>query len=852
MELQQKEIEILLYDDDVNISEWIKNSVYDFLNFSGMSISDPDKKCLNCPMSFDIETSSFIDKNRPTDDQYVVLPYTWQFGIYNHVLIGRYIQDFNDVLDGLQYFLKSEKIKQCKIYIHNINFEFFHTYRVLKNVDKKLLAYSKRNLIQFTIHDEISVKSQTIIFNDSYLLSQCNLKDTAEMCVRQIRKQPPIDYYVIRLPETPLSDTELQYCAYDVYAVNEYIYELLSLQLPKDIFKNFCDIPTTATGIVRKRLAHSIGFRSKNKTPEQLKYFNYLKKCNIKDFDQLKVFREIYSGGFTHASFGMCGKILKDVYHFDFTSSYPTVLLSEMYPMSSFSDLEVNRDKTEVNNKLLKKVYKNKNLSFFKNILFNTSVEQLRKKHIGFYARVKFFNIKLKPDVFEGILSVSKFYISGSDEETLKQRKLCRQFNGRLISHDFFECFLTDVDFYEVKKFYDFDNIKIYNCQIAKFDYLPFLFKREILIAYKQKTVLKDVVGSEIQYQHYKSLLNSFYGMTVSDPVRSEYEIKDYDITEVFDETEKQQEDKIKYANNNNQSFLYYPWGVWCTAYARSNLFTAIIECGSDYIYSDTDSVFIQNYQKHKTYFEKYDENIKNKIQKSIDMETIRTDFEFELQENNILNNISDVTEMERQLSELYNDYKTENNKKELETLYNECCNKYGKFKPLGIWSSEKPCKRFITLGAKRYLEEYFDVPKGKTDNIQFTFSGIKKDALLKYFRKNYPDNDAIFMKLQEIYNSGIDVTLDNVNSDKSTNFYIDHCQSGVMSDNCFSRKGEKYQGVNYQYQGYGGYYFAPVPFEIKVSESISDFMYGLNYTMTIDKKLGRTYMNDVKKGDKK
>ena len=843
MELQQKDIEILLYNDDVNISEWLKNSVYDFLKFSGMTISDPKGKCLNCPMSFDIETSSFIDKNRPTDDQCVVVPYTWQFGIYNHVLIGRYIKDFNKVIDCLQYFLKSEKIKQCKIYIHNINFEFFHTFRVLKNVDKTLLCYSKRNLIQFTIQ-------KTIIFNDSYLLSQCNLKTTAEMCVRQIRKQPAIDYDVIRLPETTLTDTELQYCAYDVYAVNEYIYELLSLQLPKDIFKNFCDIPKTATGIVRKRLSHSIGLNSKNRTAEQDKYFNYLKKCNIKDFDQLKVFREIYSGGFTHASFGMCGKILKDVYHFDFTSSYPTVLLTEMYPMSTFTDLEVNRDKTEVNNKLLKKVYKNKNLSFFKNILFNTSVEQLRKNHIGFYARVKFFNIKLKPDVFEGILSVSKFYVSGSPEETLKQRKLCKQFNGRLLSHDFFECFLTDVDFYEVKKFYDFDHYKIYNCQIAKFDYLPFLFKREILIAYKQKTVLKDVVGSEIQYQHYKSLLNSFYGMTVSDPVRSEYEIKDYDISEVFDDTEEKQENKIKNANKKN--FIYYPWGVWCTAYARSNLFTAILECGSDYIYSDTDSVFIQNYPKHKKYFDDYDLEIQKKIQKSIEMENIRTDFEFELKENNIVNLVSDVTERERQLRELYNDYKTENNKKELETLYNECCNKYGKFKPLGIWSTETPCKRFITLGAKRYLEEYYDVPKGKKDNIQFTFSGIKKDALLKYFRENYHDNDSIFLKLQEIYNSGIDVTLDNVNSDKSTNFYIDHCQDGVMSENCFSRKGKQYHGENCPYHGYGGFYFAPVPFEIKVSESISDFMYALNYTMTIDKKLGRTYMNgdkgDVKK----
>ena len=141
MDLQTLDIDIQLYNDDFNCYEFIKNSVTDFLNFSKMPITDPSSKsnCLNVPLSYDIETSRFIDKNRSPDDNTVVIPYSWQIGIYNHCLIGRYIDDINDFFSNLKKYLDDQKINFCKIYIHNLPFEFFHTFRILDNLDKKII-----------------------------------------------------------------------------------------------------------------------------------------------------------------------------------------------------------------------------------------------------------------------------------------------------------------------------------------------------------------------------------------------------------------------------------------------------------------------------------------------------------------------------------------------------------------------------------------------------------------------------------------------------------------------------------------------------------------------------------------
>lgn len=126
----------------------------------------------------------------------------------------------------------------------------------------------------------------------------------------------------------------------------------------------------------------------------------------------------------------------------------------------------------------------------------------------------------------------------------------------------------------------------------------------------KKKTTLKGVEGEEVEYLLSKGMLNSVYGMCVTDVVKDNsvyndtWEIEKVDIDE-----------KITEYNSSNNRFLYYAWGIYVTAYARRNLWTGILSVGGDYVYSDTDSIKCVNFDNHSSYVERYNQTIQNKLE---------------------------------------------------------------------------------------------------------------------------------------------------------------------------------------------------------------------------------------------
>lgn len=634
-------------------------------------IKSKDKIYYNLAMSFDIETSSFYeDKNGViyTNDDYRKLKntvkaekkaimYIWQFAIEENVIIGRTWNDFLYFCKKLYDFLNLKE-RYIVVYVHNLSYEFQFICKWFNWID--IFADSERKPIKATTDTHF-------IFKCSYRLSGYSLAVLANnLKSHNIKKMVgDLDYNLIRNSKTPISKEELKYCENDVLIVTSYIDEQINE------FGNIEKIPLTQTGKVRRYVRKQC-FQNKE-------YQYFIKELTIEKPEYM-LLKNAFMGGFTHCNAMYTNKICQNVTSYDFTSSYPTVLISEKYPMSKGKEVYISTE-TEL-------------LNLIKNYCVLVDLQ--------------FTNIKTS-FMYEQIISYSK----------------CRNVknplinNGRIVQADTLTITCTDVDFLNIRDFYKWDNMKIGLCYIYEKNYLPKEFIKTILHLYKSKTELKGVDGKEVEYLHSKELLNSLYGMCVTSIVHDTVNFNGAEWT-----TENGNlDEELKNYNTDKNRFLFYHWGVWCTAYARNNLYTGIKECKDDYIYSDTDSIKIFNADKHKMYFQKYNEWIVQKLEKCLKYHDIPLDY------------ISPKTIK-------------------------------GETKTLGIWDFDGFYTDFKTLGAKRYIYR-------KDDKISITVCGLSKKS-----GKEFIENQ---QKPFLFFNDGMFVDCEHTG--KMTHTYIDREIENVITD---------------------------------------------------------------------
>lgn len=627
-----------------NCSEIIQGVSHETINEKGIIY-------FNVPFSFDIETTSFKE-----NDEKKCIMYIWQFAIKNDVIIGRTWNDFAKLIQILKNILDLNEKRKIIVYIHNLSYEFQFMYKRFFITD--IFADSERKPIKVEI-------DKCIILKCSYRLSGYNLATLAKNLKKPLKKMSgDLDYSLIRNSQTVLSETELNYCIQDVLIVTEYINELIIE------YGDICNIPLTQTGKIR-RLTRTHCMKNKE-------YKNFIRNLTLTK-DEFYLLKNAFCGGFTHANAFYINQVMKNVSSFDFTSSYPTVMIAEKFPMSKGKQIKIE------------------------------SIEQIKKlsEKYNLVFDVELFHVKPKI-LYENILSFSK----------------CRDVvkplinNGRIVSCETLKTTFTETDFFSFCRFYDFDFISFGLCYIYKSDYLPKEIIEMILKLYRDKTELKGVKGKETEYLHSKELLNSLYGMTVTSIIHDTYTIKNKEwITENSDI-----QDEIKKYNEDKNRFLFFAWGVWVTTYARRNLYTAILECGTDYIYSDTDSVKILNAANHQEYFKKYNEWIVKRLETT-------------LKHYNMKETIKPKTIK-------------------------------GIEKPLGVWDYEGIYHKFKTLGAKRYLIE-------KDDDIEITIAGLsKKDG------KQYIENQENPFEFFDNF-----MYIPPEKSGKKTHTYIDSEISGLITD---------------------------------------------------------------------
>ena len=614
-----------------------------------------------------------LDDNKPVSDDVnkVSIMYCWQFAIDGHVIFGRTWAEFMELMEKLSSYTNDQT--RILVYVHNLAFEF-QFIRCLFTWHKVFSIAPRKPIYAIT--------DSGIEFRCSYILTNYSLAKLSDQLQKyKIAKLDTLDYSLTRTPDTPLTWQEIRYCINDVLVVSAYIQECVL----KERF--ICYIPLTATGYCRRycRKICLYGNSKKNRSKQYNKYHNLMLSLQITGTDEYKQLKRCFSGGFTHASAYYSGRTMYDVDSIDFTSSYPYVCLSSSgFPMSTA------------------KVVHPKSKQEFE--------EYLKYYWCMFDAEF----IGLEPTfINENYLSSSHCYV----------KEKCVTNNGRVVSADRIITTICHIDFDIIRRTYKWKHLSIKNLRIYKKGYLPKELILAIIKLYQDKTMLKGVAGKEQEYLNGKALLNSVYGMMVTDISKDEIIYNDTWSTEPAD----LEKDINKY-NSSNKRFLFYPWGVHVVKVATHNLWLGILNfCkdSNDYIYSDTDSIKCLNMYKHMDFIKAYNKQCENKLR-------------FMCHKLNI-------------------DYK------ELEPLTIK-----GEKKPLGVYDHDGHYNRFKTLGAKRYMVE-------EDGKINITVSGVNKRVAVPYLREKYKDD--IF----DAFNMGLEIPAGKTG--KLTHVYIDSFQTGTMYD---------------------------------------------------------------------
>ena len=644
---------------------------------------------INLSNTFDIEVSSFYD----TNEEKVGLLYAFTLGINGHSYLGRTKDDFINLMSFIIDTFKLSKDRRMIFYIQNLSYEFQFMMKWFKWIS--VFAVKNRTPVKATTFDGIE-------FRCSYLLSGYSLAKVGEHLQKyKVNKMVgDLDYRLIRTPLTPLTTKETTYILNDGLVVMSYIQEQIESH-----GNNITRLQLTKTGEVRKYCRNMClynGGGSHKKTGRYYSRYHYfIKNMTIQSVNEYLQLKRAFSGGFTHANPLVVGKVQHDVSSYDFTSSYPAVMLSEKYPMT-------------------------------KGKLRNIKSREEFDEYINLYCclfDVTFIGIESKI-WFEHYISESHCYrCIGKWVD-----------NGRIIKADEISLTITEQDFKIIQKTYTWKSMKIKNFRTYQRDYLPKEFIMAILGLYKKKTELKDVAGQEVEYLHSKELLNSCYGMCVTDVCRESIEFNLTDESWKEETTEVDYEKEIDKYNTAKNRFLCYQWGIWVTAYARANLWNGILNVGNDYCYSDTDSIKLIHEENHCKYFTDYNERIVKKLHKMLDHYDLSHDL------------VSPSTIK-------------------------------GEIKTIGLWDYEFKCD-FKTLGAKRYV-----VKRG--DKYTITISGLNKKTTMDYFIKTGKNVFQTFkngMYIPATYTHDGQIY---VGTGKNTHTYIDVARDGVVTD---------YLGIKYKY----------------------------------------------------
>ena len=479
---------------------------------------------LDCVTAFDIETTRLVDV-----EQAIMYVWQWQFSDW-YTVMGRTWEELLDFMHDLSEYISEDREERLVVLVHNLSYEFQFLAGVYDFQPEEVFAIENRKVLKCTMFSRFELR-------DTYLHSNMSLDAYCKkMGVEHGKITGSFDYSVIRYPWTPLTPDEIAYCQNDVLG----LVEAYTAEMLRDN-DNLYTMPPTSTGYVRRDAKRAMRSEVwiKNMVREQQP-----------DYETYKILREAFRGGNTHANRAYSGLIVDDVKSADRSSSYPDVLVNCEYPISHFERVETPD--------------------------FSTLQRLITVRKKAVIMRIAFYDICLT-DEFWGCPYIPRD----------KCRKIinAQYDNGRVLSADYFEISLTDIDLAIITEEYTFSNAVPIDVMAARYGKLPEALTDLCIQYYRSKTELKGVDGQQLYYEKSKNLLNSIYGMMAQDPVKQTIDYVNGQFVEREDDPAELLEKAMQ------KAFLCYQWGCYVTAWARLRLEEGIRMAGRGFVYCDTDSV---------------------------------------------------------------------------------------------------------------------------------------------------------------------------------------------------------------------------------------------------------------------
>lgn len=481
----------------------------------------------------DLITAFDIETTRLVDiEQSIMYIWQWQFGD-EYTVVGRTWEQFEVFQRKLANVLDDSVLV---VFVHNLSYEFQFLRGIYNFQPDEVFAIKSRKVLKCDMRGHFE-------FRCSYIHSNMNLDTyTKKMGVKHKKLTGTFDYDKVRYPWTELSDDEIAYCVHDVQG----LVEAIEIEMRHDD-DNLYTFPLTSTGYVRRDAKKAMS----------LVNCRYV-KSQLPNYEIYKMLREAFRGGNTHANRYYTNYTLHNVHSADRSSSYPDVMCNCKFPISEFYKIG--------------------------GVNYDEMLTLLAKRQRACLMRVSLTGLHLtRLDWGCPYLSISK----------CRNIQNALEDNGRIISADYLETTITDVDLKIILGEYSFTDINFYDVATARYGYLPGQLIKTICQYYHYKTELKNVPRQELLYMKSKNKLNSLYGMCAQDPVKQSILFIEDDFKEQNDN-----EEELLQAYNK-KAFLAYQWGVWVTAWARYRLEEGIQLAHGDvndpkspqFVYCDTDSV---------------------------------------------------------------------------------------------------------------------------------------------------------------------------------------------------------------------------------------------------------------------